>query len=117
MWDVELVGTNKLKAWVHYGDDFPLLVTAYEDDGVTPKDLTGKTIILGMEKNNASIGEIEGVVSSNEVLFNINYDVYFGFGIKESDKIIFDYWDKDSRETMIDKSTLDFKAVAHPTEA
>ena len=81
------------------------------------KDLTGKTIILGMEKNNASIGEIEGVVSSNEVLFSINYDVYFGFGIKESDKIIFDYWDKDSRETMIDKSTLDFKAVAHPTEA
>lgn len=117
MWDVELVGTNRLKAWVHYGDDFPLLVTAYENDGVTPKDLTGKTIILGMEKANASIGEIEGAVSFNEVLFDINYDVYSKFGVKESDKITFDYWDKDSRETMIEKSTLEFKAVAHTTEA
>lgn len=116
MHDIELVGTTKLKAWVHYGDNFPLLVKAYENDGVTPKDLSGRSIILGIEKNNKVLGEIPAIISSNEMLFNIDYDVYSEFGIVEGEKCKFDYWDATTKETLIDKSDLEFRTVAHNTE-
>ena len=116
MYNVEVVG-DKLKAWVDYGDDFPFSVALYDDDaGTIPTDLTGKDFVLGIESTNGtSLLEVDGVKSSNEVLFSINYADYSSV-IKEGQKVKFDYWDKTNRMTEIPKSDLEFRSVAHITE-
>lgn len=105
-----------LKAWVHFGDNFPLQFTLYEDDGVTPISLVGQVMKLGIEKNNVVLLEVVGTVSDNEVLFNIDYDVYEPAGIVEGGKYKFDFWSETTRETHIQKSDIEFRSVAHDTE-
>lgn len=107
---------GKLNAWVHFGDNFPLQFTMYESDGTTPISLTGQTLKLGIEKNNVVVLEIDGIVSDNEVVFNIDYDTYEPAGIVEGGKYKFDFWSETTRETHLVKSDLEFKAVAHDTE-
>lgn len=114
MHNIELSGT-KLKAWVHYGDDFPMQFTLYENDGVTPKDMTGKTMILGLETNNNSVLEITGVVSGNEVTFNMDYSVYNG-KVLEGKSYKFDFWNETDNYTEIEQGDIEFKKVAHKTE-
>lgn len=114
MHEITLAGT-KLKAWVHYGDDFPMAFTLFENDGVTPKDMTGKTMILGLETNNSSVLEITGIVSGNEVTFNMDYSAYNG-KVLEGKSYKFDFWNETDNYTEIEKGDIEFRSVAHKTE-
>lgn len=116
MYNVKVVG-DKYNAWVHYGDVFPFNVALYDDDaGTIPSDLTGMNFVMGLEtQNGTSIYEIDGVVSANEVAFDVNPTDYMPL-IKEGEKIKFDYWETTTKNTGVDKSDLEFKKVAHITE-
>lgn len=116
MYNIEVRG-DAYNAWVSYGDVFPFSVALYDDEeGTTPSDLTGKTFILGVEDTKGnSLFEIEGIISSNEVVWQITPEIYKPF-VVEKQKVKFDFWDSSNYDTRIPVSDLEFKKVAHKTE-
>lgn len=116
MYNVKVQG-DKYVAWVHYGDVFPFNVALYDDDaGTIPSDLTGKNFVMGLESTNGdSIYEIDGVVTANEIYFEVNPIDYMPL-IKEGQKVKFDYWETTIKDTGVEMSDLEFKKVAHITE-
>lgn len=118
MYGVEVLETGALKAFLDFGDNFPLSITCYDDEELSiPSNLAGKAYILGIEtigKTPVSVCEIPGVVVGNVITFPIYDEAYTGKAV-EGVTYNFDYWETTIRLTEIPLSTIQFRTVAHKT--
>lgn len=97
-----------------YGDDLSIQFTLVDGSSL-PIDLTGKTLVLGIELKNSVLLEVTGLVSANEVTFDVPFSVY-GEKIEKVGTYDFDFWSETDRDTYMKKGKIKFIDVAHEVE-